>query len=106
MIKTINKEFGQEAPIMVKRGKVHDYLGMTLFLSTEGKAKIKMLDYVKGMLAGLLVDMAGESATPTADHLLQVNTDDPIKLDEEKSQFFHHYVEKSLLLCKRGRLDI
>ena len=44
MIKTTDKEFGQEAPIMVKRGKVHDYFGMTLDFSTEGKAKIKMLD--------------------------------------------------------------
>ena len=96
-IKTIDKEFGQEAPITVKRGKVHDYLGMTLDLSTEGKAKIKMLDYVEGMLADLPVDMAGESATPAADHLIQFNTDEPIKLDEEKSQFFHHYVEKIII---------
>ena len=81
MIKTIDKDFGQEAPIKVRRGK--------------------MLDYVEGMLSDLPVDMAGESATPAADHLFQVNTDNPIKLDEEKSQFFHHYVEKSLFLCKR-----
>ena len=106
MIKTIDKEFGQEAPITVRRGKVHDYLGMTLDFSTKGKAKIKMIDYVEGMLADLPVDMAGESATPAADHLFQVNTDDPIKLDKEKLQFFHHYVTKSLFLCKRGRPDI
>ena len=71
MIKTIDKDFGQEAPIKVRRGK--------------------MLDYVDGMLVDLPVDMAGESATPAADHLFQVNTNDPIKLDKEKSQ---HYVEK------------
>ena len=46
-----------------------------------------MLDYVEGMLAELPVDMAGESATPAADHLFQVNTDDPIKLDEENRSF-------------------
>jgi hypothetical protein len=37
VISTINEEFGKEAPITVKRGKVHDYLGMTLDYSKKGK---------------------------------------------------------------------
>jgi hypothetical protein len=30
IIKRINDEFGKESPITITRGKVHDYLGMTL----------------------------------------------------------------------------
>ena len=53
MIKLIDNEFGKESPITVTRGKVHDYLGMTLDYSTKGKVMIKMLDIVAKMLAEL-----------------------------------------------------
>lgn len=33
--------FGNEAPITVNRGKVHEYLGMTLDYSTPGKVKFE-----------------------------------------------------------------
>ena len=57
LIKTINEEFGKEAPIMVSRGKVHDYLGMTLDFSVPKKVKINMVDYVEKMLEGVPDDM-------------------------------------------------
>ena len=37
VIELINKEFRKEAPLTVNRGKVHDYLGMTLDFTEEGK---------------------------------------------------------------------
>ena len=106
IIKQIDKEFGNEAPITVNRGKVHDYLGMTLDYTILGKVQIKMMDYVAGMLKDLPADMDGTAATPAAPHLFEVNNNQPEKLDEETSQFFHHYVAKSLFLCKRARPDI
>jgi hypothetical protein len=36
IIKIINDEFGKESPITITRGKVHDYLGMTLDYSEKG----------------------------------------------------------------------
>jgi hypothetical protein len=57
IIKIINVEFGKEAPITITRGKVHDYLGMTLDYSEKGKVKIKMLDYVDKLLADLPADI-------------------------------------------------
>ena len=53
IIRMIDKEFGAEAPLTITRGKVHDYLGMTLDYSEKGKVKIKMLDYVEKMLVDL-----------------------------------------------------
>jgi hypothetical protein len=48
----IDDEFGNEAPLTITMGKVHDYLGrMTLNYSETGKVKIKMLDYVERILA-------------------------------------------------------
>jgi hypothetical protein len=105
IIKNIDKEFGVEAPITINRGKVHDYLGMTLDYSEDGKVSVKMLDYVEGMLETATVDMRGEAATPAGEHLFAVN-EDAEKLSEEEAQAFHHLVAKALFLCKRGRPDI
>jgi hypothetical protein len=88
IIKKINNEIGKEAPLMITRGKIHDYLGVTLDYSDKGKVKIKMLDYVNNMLADLLAHMDGEAPSPTANHLFTVN-DDQTKVGEKKAQLFH-----------------
>jgi len=43
--------------------------------------------------------------TPAASYLFEVN-DNPVKLNEEQSVFFHHYMAKALFLCKRARPDL
>jgi hypothetical protein len=88
IINLIDDEFGNEAPLTITRGKVHDYLRMTLDYSEKGKVKIKMLDYVERMLADLPDKMAGEAASPAANHLFTVD-DNQAKVDETKAQFFH-----------------
>jgi hypothetical protein len=105
VIKLIDDEFGKEAPLTITRGKVHDYLGMTLDYTEEGKVKIKMMDYVEKMLADLPKEMDGEAPTPAANHLFDVDDDCPL-VSEEKAQFFHTYVAKTLFLCKRARPDL
>ena len=105
IIELMKDEFGKEAPLTVTRGKVHDYLGMTLDYSEEGKVKIKMLDYVEKMLADLPKEMDGEAITPAANHLFDVDEDSP-KMGEEQAQFYHTYVAKTLFLCKRARPDL
>jgi hypothetical protein len=70
---------------------VHDYLGMTLDYSEDGKVSVKMLDYVEGMLEAASVDMRGEAATPAREHLSAVN-ENAEKLTEEDAQAFHHLV--------------
>jgi hypothetical protein len=105
IIKISNDEFWKEAPITITRGKVHDYLGMTLDYSEKGKVKIKMLDYVDKMLTDLPAEMDGKAPSPEANHLLTVNCDQ-IKVEEKKSQLVHTYVAKTLFLCKRARTDL
>jgi len=95
----------KEAPLTVTRGKVHEYLGMTLDFSIDGKCKIVMKDYIEEMLEDLPSDMDGEAVTPAANHLFEVN-DNPEKLDESTSQTFHHLTAKLLFLAKRSRPDI
>ena len=106
VIADLEKEFGQEAPLTVTRGKVHEYLGMTLDYQTPGKVKITMVNYIKDMLRELPTDMDGESITPAGNHLFQVNESNPELLDEATSDFYHHNTAKLLYLCKRARPDI
>ena len=105
MIKTIELEFGKEAPLTIRRGKLHDYLGMVLDFTNPGKVAIRMEDYITNMLAQLPEDMEGVATTPATEHLLKVN-ETPTYLNEEEAMFFHHNVAKLLFLCKRACPDI
>ena len=105
VIEMINKEFGREAPLTVNQEKVHDYLGMTLDFTEEGKFKIKMLDYVENMLNEAPDDMDCEALTPAANHLFDVDEDSPL-VDEERAQLFPTFVAKTLFLCKCVRPDL
>ena len=105
VIGQLNDEFGKKAPLTVTRGKIHDYLGMTIDYSLDGKVMISMKDYINSMLEGLPDDMNGESATPAGNHLFQVDPNGT-KLGEEQAILFHHNTAKLLFLCKRARPDI
>ncbi len=107
IIEKLSKTYGKLDPITINRGKVHDYLGMTLDYNKEGKCVVKMVDYVKNMLNDLDEDIfQGEAATPASNHLFTVNEDNPEPLDDKKAEFFHHLVAKLLFLCKRARPDL
>ena len=105
IIKQLNDEFGEKAPLTVTRGKIHEYLGMTIDYSVKGKVKISMIDYIKTMLADAPEDMGGESATPAGNHLFQVDPNGE-PLNEDAAILFHHFTARLLFLCKRARPDI
>ena len=104
VIRLLRDEFGQEGPLTVTGGKVHDYLGMTLDFSVPQKVQIQMYDFIDKMLADLPVDMDGTAWTPAADDLFTVNPT-PKPLPEETAIMFHHNVAKLLFLCKHARPD-
>ena len=105
VIGLLHDEFGQEGPLTVTRGKIHDYLGMTLDFSMPQKVQIQMYDFIDKMLADLPVNMDGTAWTPAADHLFTVNPT-PKPLPKETAIMFHHNVAKLLFLCKRARPDL
>jgi Reverse transcriptase (RNA-dependent DNA polymerase) len=98
-------QYGKEAPLVVTRGHLHEYLGMTIDYEETGKCKIKMKDYIEEMLEDIPADMNGEAATPAASHLFDID-ENAMKLDNETSKMFHHNTAKLLFLSKRARPDI
>ncbi len=110
ILNLLDKKYGQEivggkrAPLTINRGKIHDYLGMTLDYSEAGSVKLDMTDYVAKVLDEMPEDMDGTATTPAANYLFQI-IDGIECLDEATSEFFHATVAKLLFLCKRGRPD-
>ena len=99
---TYEDEIGK---MVVSRGKIHWYLGMTLDYSTPGKVNIDMVDYDKKMIEDFLEEIVATAKTPASNQLFKVN-EDAAKLEAVKSQNFHTMVAKALFVCKRARLDI
>ena len=108
IIKRLNGRHGKEAPLTETRGEIHDYLGMTIDYSVDGKVIFRVDDYVAGILAEARDEavMNGEAVDPAADHLFAVNEDNPDKLEPTDADHFHTMVAKLLFLSKRARPDI
>ena len=106
LIDQLNQKYGQETPVTVQKGKIHEYLGMTIDFSSPGKVQFRMDDYVDRILAEAPEDMAGSAVTPAAAHLFRVNNTNSKRLDDDTAEVFHHLTAKLLYLCKRVRPDL
>ena len=91
--------------VKVTRGKIHDFLGMTLDFTTPGKVKINMIEYVKKMVEDFPEQDDTTATTPAANHLFDVR-DNATKLPEDKAMIFHNMTARGLFVCKRARPDI
>ena len=71
--KTYERLFDDGSGAMkLKRGKIHEYLGMQLDFSVAGQVKITMFDYIQEMLEDFHKFNPNKtiSRTPADDHLL------------------------------------
>ena len=73
IIARLNKKFGKESPLTTNRGRVLEYLGMTLDYSQKGKVKISMYEYVRKIVDESPDDMKGIAKTPAGGHLFNTN---------------------------------
>jgi hypothetical protein len=105
MLKELNLKYGKESPLVVTRGLIHEYLGMTLDYSQSGKCRISMDGYVQKIIEEHLPKDMAHASTPAASHLFEVN-DKQVKLDLQQSNLLHQVTAKLLFLCKRTRPDI
>jgi hypothetical protein len=81
----------------VSRGLVHDYLGMTLDYTKKGEVKVKMVDYLKGVLVDFPEVINGTAPTPASEHLFDIRPDEErTLLNEEQARAFHHAVAQLL----------
>ena len=106
IVSKLDAKYGTaDTPLSVTKGKIHEYLGMTIDYSIPGKVKFEMNDYVQNVLEEVPEDMNSKAVTPASSILFDVNSNAE-KLDDEKAVTFHHLTAKLLYLSKRARPDI
>ena len=95
--------------LSVKRGKVHDYLGMDLDYTKKRSVKVSMVRYTGKVLRGFPEKVTGSAVSPAQDHLFKViDESDPDyrPLTEDLAQSYHHATAQLLFMCSRARQDI
>ena len=105
IIASLKEEYGKVGELTVRRGKIHDYLGMKLDFSEEKRFTVDMEEYLEGMLDELPSDMDGHASTPAADHLFRTRLNAP-KLNEKQAELFHRVTAQMLFVSQRGRPDL
>ena len=102
----IKRMYGKIGEVKMTRGKRHEYLGMVLDYSKEGKLIIDMVDYVEKMCEEYFGNTKIKKvASPWNDNLFKVH-DHLEKLSKKDAETFHTTVAQGLFLCKRARADI
>ena len=101
----LNLKYGQVVPLVIHCGKIHNYLGMTIDYSEDGKVKFMMCDYVEGILDGVPPNMDGLTVMPTMSNLFTVR-EDVEKLDDEWAEIYHHIMAQLLYLCQCARPNL
>jgi hypothetical protein len=112
IVKYLRKEYESifedgSGAMVVSRGKIHKYLGMTLDYTVRGQVRISMFDYVDKILVAF--DKAepkggGTKSSAAPDNLFTVN-EDCKKIIPERAVQFHNLVAKTLYATKRARPD-
>lgn len=88
-------------------GNNQTYLGMDIIFNDNKTVTIAIEDYIKEVIGKFdtVSHVSSAVSTPAQHNLFTVDTRFP-RLDEKKSEVFHHCVAKLLYVSKRCRLDI
>jgi hypothetical protein len=112
IIAYLRKEYEQifedgSGKLVVSRGKVHQYLGMTLDYTIPGRVMIYMYDFLDEIIVAFdKADPTARGTKPTAAPAnLFVVDEDCEKLGTTKAVEFHNLVAKTLYATKRARPD-
>ena len=105
VIASLKEEYGKVGEMTVRRGKIHDYLGMKLDFSKPKQFVIDMEDMIDEILSDVPEDMGGVATTPAADHLFKVR-DNVKKLPQDVADLFHRKTAQLLFVAQRGRPDL
>jgi hypothetical protein len=98
----LEREYGK---LDVQRGKVLEYLGLTLDYSTDGVCKIGAKSYIDKALQNYEKPIKGKAKTPAAENLFVVR-DDAVPLEEGERKRFHSVFALTLWLGSMARPDI
>ena len=105
-IKLLDGEYGSNDPLTVTRGKIHEFIGMTIDFSLKRGVAFSQYDYVKKFWNELPDDLKGPyRKSPAPDNLFKVDRNAKV-VDPKKKEQYHWATAKSLFLSQRSRYDL
>jgi hypothetical protein len=105
-IRKLNKEYGSLANLTVTRGKVHEYLGMTIDFRVKSEVRFSQYDFLKKLLNSLPESLSTGKKNTAAPEYLFKTTDESCLLDNKRKDIFHTITAKTLWLSQRSRTDV
>jgi Reverse transcriptase (RNA-dependent DNA polymerase) len=103
----LNNKYGKFGEVKVKRGSVHEYLGMTFDYSTPKTVYVGMIDYVENMIDESTFELNKNDRAPSPANEKLFSVDDKsVPLDKKRAEEYHTIVYKGLFASKRARPDI
>ena len=90
----------------MKRGRIHEYLGMTLDYTKKGEVQVSTIPYIKNIINEFSEEITSSASKPTSDHLFQVQGNGALLLPEEQAIIFHHTIAQLLFVSAWVRQDI
>ena len=88
--------------ITVKRGKIHDYLGIRFDFRNEGEVFMSMSQYVREIVTS--AGTTGTADTPAASELFDID-EGSLRLSNQRRERFHRIVSQCLYAVTRTRPD-
>lgn len=105
-IERLKQAYGQREDLTVTRGRVHEYLGMTIDFNTKFECAFSQYDFLKKLFNSLPKSLKCDYRnSPAPEFLFKVN-DEATKLDPERKEQYHNLVAKVLWASQRSRPDV
>ena len=105
-IRKLHNEYGSLENLTVTRGKVHEYLGMTIDFRTKYEVRFSQYDFLKKLLNSLPESMSTGKKNTAAPEYLFKTTDNSCVVDSVRKDLFHTITAKTLWLSQRSRTDV
>lgn len=91
-IKNLEEFYGE---VRFIRGKIHNYLGITLDFLEKGRVIVKINNYKKEMINIFPEEIKKDMSSPVAEYLYMVDPN-AINLNEKDKQLFHTLIARNL----------
>ena len=80
ILNKLDERYVKESPMVTTRGKIHDYISMTLDYNIDRKVQITIFEYIAKIIEEFPMELDGEPTSPASNHLFEVD-DNRIKLE-------------------------
>lgn len=106
MINRLDKEYGSRDKLTITRGRIHEYLGMTVDFSVRGEVSFTQYDYIRKLLDSVPDNMKVDyRKTPAPEYLFKLH-EEAQRLGAKDAEQYHTTVAKILWASQRSRPDI